>query len=343
MNRVIAAAAACLYPSWAQVAVGAGAAHAQAPAVAPCVSVPRIAVVDTQAAAMTEGAGGGVRGAVTSSLWRAAEAMGYAPVPQDEVRRWTAATGKDAGDLEIADLVDIARGTAAQRAVLATIHPEGDTHVVDVKVVSSDGVCWCARGGSVRDIPAAADALARTVLPPPLPSACAITAAASTTSSVATRAAGADVRAAPASAAVPRGWRLALQTESAFGATGGSFYNHLIGGRLDYRFSPAVSLGGYLGYVNLKGKEGRAHGVLSYAQLEYRLMITRRGSAYMPLRFGTGYLPNNGPLVRLATGVGFALSPTVDLVAEFLAPMIWITRDQMVASMNVALELAFRL
>src|SRR3954463_4126172 len=63
--------------------------------------------------------------------------------------------------------------------------------------------------------------------------------------------------------------RLAVQTEAAGGGAPGPFYNHLLGGRLDGRFSPHISLGGYLGYANLKGKDGRVGAALAYAQLEY--------------------------------------------------------------------------
>ena len=134
--------------------------------------------------------------------------------------------------------------------------------------------------------------------------------------------------------------RLALQTEGAVGVFPGDFYNHLVGVRLDLVVSPHVSFGGYLGYANLKGKDGRAHDVLPYAQVEY--LIGPPGGVRIPLRFASGYLPRNGPVARLATGFAFAVTPTVDLVTELLAPMIWVTGDQMVLSMDLAAEIAWR-
>jgi len=134
--------------------------------------------------------------------------------------------------------------------------------------------------------------------------------------------------------------RLALQTEGAVGVFPGDFYNHLVGVRLDLVFSPHVSFGGYLGYANLKGKDGRAHDVLPYAQVEY--LIGRPGGVRIPLRFASGYLPRNGPVARVATGFAFSVTPTVDLVTELLAPMVWVTGDQMVLSMNLAGEIAWR-
>jgi hypothetical protein len=135
--------------------------------------------------------------------------------------------------------------------------------------------------------------------------------------------------------------RLALQTEGAIGVHPGDFYNHLVGVRLDLVFSPHVSVGGYLGYANLKGKDGRAHDLLPYAQVEY-LTNPLGGGIRIPFRFATGYLPRNGPVARFSTGFAFRLTPAVDLVAELLAPMIWVTRDQMLLSMNLALELNYR-
>ena len=54
-------------------------------------------------------------------------------------------------------------------------------------------------------------------------------------------------------------------------------------------------------------------------------------------------------LVRIAigavliAGLAFALGPRTELVTEFLAPMLWVTNNQTLLSMNLSLELAFRL
>ena len=134
--------------------------------------------------------------------------------------------------------------------------------------------------------------------------------------------------------------RLAVQTEGAIGVYPGDFYNQLAGVRLDLVFSPHVSFGGYLGYVNLKGKEGRASNLLAYAQIEY--LAGPANQVRIPFRFASGYMPRNGPVMRLSTGFAFPLTPTVDLFTEVLAPMIWLTSDQMVLSMDLAAELVFR-
>jgi len=136
--------------------------------------------------------------------------------------------------------------------------------------------------------------------------------------------------------------RLAIQTEGAFGVATGSFYNQLVGARLDLRFSPSTSLGGYVGYANLKGANGRAHSALTYAQLEY-ILGDPAATVRCPLRFASGYLGGNGPIVRTALGLAFALGKKVDLVTELLAPTVWFTNNQTLLSLNLSLELAIKL
>lgn len=170
--------------------------------------------------------------------------------------------------------------------------------------------------------------------------------AAALTLSVALLATSAPARAQPvatseAPSAAPLPMRLAIQAEGATGVATGAFYNQLIGARLDLQFSPRVSFGGALAYVNVKAKDGRASNALPLAQLEY-LAGTPGAPVRIPLRFSTGYLPRNGPVVRMSAGLAFALSPRIDLVAE-LGPMFWLSYHQMLLSMNGALELAFRL
>jgi hypothetical protein len=139
------------------------------------------------------------------------------------------------------------------------------------------------------------------------------------------------------------GMRVAVQAESARGRVTGPFHNALAGVRLDLVCSPRVSLGGYLGYANLKGKEDRAHTLLGYAQVEYLAPLSPHlYNLRVPFRFGTGYLGRNGPVVRAATGLAIALGPRVDLITELVTPMFWVTNNQTLFSMNVALELAAR-
>jgi hypothetical protein len=139
------------------------------------------------------------------------------------------------------------------------------------------------------------------------------------------------------------GARLAVALESARGHTGAGFRNGLAGLRVDLVFSPRVSLGGYFGYADLKGKDGRAHALLSYALLEYQVPLAPRLlDLRLPLRFATGYLAGNGPVVRASAGLAIALSHRVDLLTELVTPMAWVTNGQTVFSTNASLELSMR-
>jgi hypothetical protein len=144
---------------------------------------------------------------------------------------------------------------------------------------------------------------------------------------------------APPPAEIPL--RLALQVEAANGVVTGSFHNQLLGVRLDGRFSPHLALGGYVGFADLKGKDGRAHSALTYALVEY-LAGDPAATVRYPLRFASGYLAANGPVVRLSGGLAIAVGKTVDLIGE-IAPMVWLTNNQTLLSLGASLELSFRL
>lgn len=139
------------------------------------------------------------------------------------------------------------------------------------------------------------------------------------------------------------GYRLAVQTEGAIGLTTPSFYNHLLGARLDYVFPEDLSLGGYLGYANLKGKNGRTSNVLPYLMLEYRLHPSRSSRLRIPLRFESGYLPKNGPFLRLSAGVAVPIGETTRLGFDLLAPTFWIVKNRTVVSLDLAAEVSFAL
>jgi hypothetical protein len=134
---------------------------------------------------------------------------------------------------------------------------------------------------------------------------------------------------------------LALRAEPAFGVAGGRFFNQLVGARADYRFTEQLSLGAYLGYANLKGHDGRAHNVLPSLELECRPRLGSASSFGLPLRFATGYLPNNGPVLRLSAGISYALSPKVDVVLDAFTPTFWVIRDRTVVSLGGALEIGW--
>ncbi len=142
----------------------------------------------------------------------------------------------------------------------------------------------------------------------------------------------------PPATAVAHPLRVGVMSTSAFGVTNARFFNQLIGARLDYRFTPRFAFGGLLSYANLKGKDRRRHNLLPEASLEYR--IPYLGERFgMPLRFALGYLPKNGPTLRLGAGFDFALSEHVSLDVVPLEPMVWVSRERPEVSLNGALSL----
>ena len=148
-----------------------------------------------------------------------------------------------------------------------------------------------------------------------------------------------NVSAAASSASVSHPLRLAVSSTSAFGVTHAKFFNQLVGARVDYRFTSRFAFGAALAYANLKGKDGRVQQILPEVLSQYRAPL--RGESFgLPLRLALGYLPRNGPTLRLATGVDFALSNVVTLELVPLEPMIWITRERPEVSLDASIALA---
>ncbi|HXK19503.1 MAG TPA: hypothetical protein VNG33_16955, partial [Polyangiaceae bacterium] len=142
--------------------------------------------------------------------------------------------------------------------------------------------------------------------------------------------------------AVAKPLRLSFTSSSAFGVTHAKFFNQLVGARLDYRYTPRFAFGAELGYANLKGKDGRVSNVLPEVTTEYRVPL-KGETVGMPLRFSLGFLPKNGPTLRLGAGFDFGVSDSLSFELIPLEPMVWITRDRPEVSLNahVGVRIAF--
>jgi hypothetical protein len=292
------------------------AARAEATARAVAVLESRADGVQPEAAAM-----------VTRQLYATSARLGFRVIPEAETGR---ASRFAAGGPSPAELLRVAEETHADHALFASVGARGERYVVSVVLANADRT-----GPFVQTLEAGADSLESTV-------------------DGATRALLAAPSAAPpaspAPAATPTDRRdaggvtsLALQTEAAIGVTEESFYNVLAGGRLDHSFPGGFSVGAYVGYLNAKGKDGRVSNVLPLLQLEYRIAPGSTTKFRIPVRFGTGYLPDNGPLLRFSAGVSYPLGDSVWLGLDLLAPTVWIVKDSVVLTMNAALEVSFAL
>jgi len=283
---------------------------------------------------------------VNEQLVRTATELGYQVVQGEETARFAQQVTLPYPPPP-ADLWRLTYASGSQRGVFARVWAEGGNYVTEVLVASLDGTGpFVQRAPSgAADLQAVVHTLLTQTLPPP---AAQMTAPPPTAATVATPALPGlppGIPVGPAEVDEPIGprWNLAFQTEAAFGLGDNSFYNHLVGARMDYKLSRDVLTGLYLGYANLKGRTGRIGNALVYAQLEDRVRVTRDGKVTVPLRLALGYLPRNGPVLRLASGVFYAVSPTLSIGAEALAPTFWVIRDRVLFSMDFAVELSLAL
>lgn len=283
---------------------------------------------------------------VNEQLVRTATELGYQVVQGEETARFAQQVTLPYPPPP-ADLWRLTYASGSQRGVFARVWAEGGNYVTEVLVASLDGAGpFVQRAPSgAADLQAVVHTLLTQTLPPPAAqmTAPAPTAPAPTTPALPGLLPGTPVAAAELEEPIGPRWNLAFQTESAFGLGDNSFYNHLLGARIDYKVSRDVLTGFYLGYANLKGRSGRVGNTLLYAQLEDRVRVTRDGKVTVPLRLALGYLPRNGPVLRLASGVFYAVSPTLSLGAEALAPTFWVIRDRVLFSMDFAVELSLAL
>jgi hypothetical protein len=135
--------------------------------------------------------------------------------------------------------------------------------------------------------------------------------------------------------------RVAAFSTTALGLSGAGFVNELAGARFELGYTPRFTLGFSVAYANMKGKDGRVSNVLPEAMLAYRIPVSR--VVGFPLHFASGYLPKNGPTLRLGAGFDFALGERVRLDLTLLEPMVWVTRNRPESSLDFGLALAVAL
>lgn len=257
-----------------------------------------------------------------------------------------------------ADLWRVSWLARAHRGAFARAWAHQGQYVIEIAVASLDGSGpFFARGtAGADDLRDVVDRLLRTALPPPTAWNAAGVAGATTPAQP--PAAGtepvdeldADEAAArttpPARRAEPepelRRWQLTLQTEGAIGAAQEVYYNHLIGLRFDFRITRDILIGVYAGYANLNARDGRADNLLFMAQFENRIRISPDIDVTIPLRAAVGYLPFNGPVIRLSAGLNYAISEHWEIGADILTPTFWILPDRTAVSLNIALEGTYR-
>jgi hypothetical protein len=291
-----------------------------APPPAPVVSAPTVAIFAVHVAPPIDPR---VAVLARTQLEKSAKAIGYSEVPEATTKA-VAARSAAQGAMNADRAADLVRQSGATRGIFASIQSANGRYVASVQVVG-DGPARSAKGeADATALDATLDRLLRSLLPPP---------------SAAPPPAPPPpfVPPEPPEPEWPPRFRLALKSESAIGMSGDGFYNHLLGARLDRRFTPHWAIGLSIAYANLKGKDGRAHNVLPMAELEYRAILSDDWA--IPIRFGSGYLPKNGPVVRVSAGIGYAIADDMELALDLIAPTGWVANERVVLSLDLAAEL----
>jgi hypothetical protein len=254
-----------------------------------------------------------------------------------------------------ADLWRATWSAGAARGAFARVWAYRGEYVVEITVASADGGGpFFARGSApAAGLVALVDRLTREALPPPgvstapgaLPAPGVVPSPGTPAGPSANLEDGDDETPEPTRRrrrGRARRWVVSGRTDFAFGASRDFFFNALLGARIDYRITPDIRVGAYLGYANLRGKDGRASNLLMLAQIEDRVRISASTDLRVPLRLGLGYLPQNGPVVRLAAGLGFPIGNRWEMTFDLLAPTFWVLPERTVVSLDLAAELGYR-
>ena len=305
-----------------------------------------------------------VVGRVTSARMReTAEALGYEVLGPDE-------TVAAAQQLRMpypptpADLWRVSWVARVHRGAFARVWAHAGQYVIEITVASLDGGGpFFARGTAGADnLRDELDRLLRTALPSPSTwNAEGAVAAGTTAAPNPPGPSGEETPvdelddfdqpstgegAAPATPSEPepelRRWSLTLQTEAAIGASSEVFYNHLIGARLDFRITRDIMLGAYVAYANLNARNGRADNILMMLQFENRIRLSNDLDLTIPLRGAVGYLPFNGPVIRLSAGLNYALSQEWEIGVDLLTPTFWILPNRTAISLDIGIEVSYR-
>jgi hypothetical protein len=295
---------------------------------------PKVLVVDTDAFGVAPESAA----AVTRQIYATVARLGYMVAPEAAAR--AASASPHSGGKTPAELLAAARTTHSDHCISATLGALGERYAVSITLAHADQTGPTSKTAVTESasLEAEVDAMTRSLLPP---------------APVAAESAPSTETKTGAEPHPPAVHRLSLNTEGAFGFTSGvnenlgtsipTFYNHLVGPRFDYGFPNDFAVGLFVGYANLKGKEGRTSNVLPYLQLEYRTRVSKTSEFRIPLRLAGGYLPKNGPFFRLAAGLEIPLGGGVHLGLDLIAPALWMVRNRTLLSLDVAAEVGFDL
>jgi hypothetical protein len=149
------------------------------------------------------------------------------------------------------------------------------------------------------------------------------------------------VPAPPAVLIHPRPFELGLLAHGAFNPGRDPYTNVLAGARFAYFPMDRLGISGSLQYANLRGRSGRVHNLLPLVGVETAVDLVPSVGLFVPVRAELGYLPFNGPVLRLTAGVAFTVYRQLRLELDFVQPTIWWVNENASVSLDVGAYLTW--
>lgn len=133
-----------------------------------------------------------------------------------------------------------------------------------------------------------------------------------------------------------RRWELGGGVFTAFGPGRDSFVNASVFARVGFFPQDRLGFTFSAGYANLRGRGQRVSNALFLLGVETAVDLVPSKRVFIPLRAEFGYLPDNGPVIRLSAGVAFQLARRVRLSFDILSPTLWVLPETAPVSLDLA-------
>lgn len=91
-------------------------------------------------------------------------------------------------------------------------------------------------------------------------------------------------------------------------------------------------------YVNLPGRTRRISNFLPTVGVETGVDLVPQIGLFVPMRLEFGFLPYNGPVLRISAGLSIKLNNTMRLQLDLVQPTIWWINDVPVATMDLGAQ-----
>jgi hypothetical protein len=136
----------------------------------------------------------------------------------------------------------------------------------------------------------------------------------------------------------PRAVDVAGFAWAAFNPGRDPFTNFLLGARVAWFPWDRVGFSASLAYTNLRGRTRRVSNVLPMVGIETGVDLIPQIGLFVPMRFEAGYLPFNGPVLRLSAALSVRLNDSMRLELDLVQPTIWWINELVVATLDVGAQ-----